>query len=30
MAPRFDYGRHPHRAQVSDHGVVFSAERDRA
>src|SRR4051812_44572589 len=25
IAPRFDYGRHPHRAEVSEHGIVFRA-----
>src|SRR5215217_7931391 len=25
VAPRFDYGRHAHRAQESEHGVVFTA-----
>jgi pentatricopeptide repeat protein len=25
IAPRFDYGRHPHRTEVSDHGAVFRA-----
>jgi GH15 family glucan-1,4-alpha-glucosidase len=25
IAPRFDYGRHPHRAEASDNGVVFTA-----
>jgi GH15 family glucan-1,4-alpha-glucosidase len=25
VAPRFDYGRHAHVAQVTEHGVVFSA-----
>jgi GH15 family glucan-1,4-alpha-glucosidase len=25
VEPRFDYGRHPHRAEVSDNGVVFTA-----
>ena len=25
VAPRFDYGRHPHTAQVTEHGVVFAA-----
>ncbi|CCH88218.1 Glycoside hydrolase [Modestobacter italicus] len=26
VAPRFDYGRHPHRAELSADGVVFSAD----
>jgi GH15 family glucan-1,4-alpha-glucosidase len=25
VAPRFDYGRQPHRAEASEHGVVFTA-----
>jgi GH15 family glucan-1,4-alpha-glucosidase len=25
VAPRFDYGRHPHRTQVTEHGVTFTA-----
>jgi len=25
VAPRFDYGRHPHRTEVTDGGVVFAA-----
>src|SRR3954471_22746152 len=25
ISPRFDYGRHPHRAEVSDDGIVFRA-----
>jgi pentatricopeptide repeat protein len=25
VAPRFDYGRHPHRAELSENGVVFAA-----
>jgi pentatricopeptide repeat protein len=25
VAPRFDYGRHPHNAQLTDHGAVFVA-----
>ncbi|SEO55951.1 glycoside hydrolase family 15 protein [Trujillonella endophytica] len=25
VAPRFDYGRHPHRAEVGDQGAVFTA-----
>jgi GH15 family glucan-1,4-alpha-glucosidase len=25
ISPRFDYGRHPHRTQATDHGVVFTA-----
>ena len=25
IAPRFDYGRHPHRAEVGEHGIVFRA-----
>jgi GH15 family glucan-1,4-alpha-glucosidase len=29
IAPRFDYGRHPHRAEVSDSGVVFTANGTR-
>src|SRR4051794_32252918 len=29
VAPRFDYGRHPHRAEVTDHGVVFAANGQR-
>ena len=26
IAPRFDYGRRPHRTHVTEHGVVFSTE----
>jgi GH15 family glucan-1,4-alpha-glucosidase len=25
LAPRFDYGRHPHRAQLTENGVAFTA-----
>jgi GH15 family glucan-1,4-alpha-glucosidase len=25
ISPRFDYGRHPHRAEISEHGIVFTA-----
>ena len=29
MAPRFDYGRHPHRVETTEHGAVFSANGQR-
>src|SRR3954469_12446424 len=29
VAPRFDYGRHPHRLELTGHGAVFSANGQR-
>jgi pentatricopeptide repeat protein len=29
VAPRFDYGRHPHRLEVTEHGAVFTANGQR-
>src|SRR3954471_14361580 len=29
VAPRFDYGRHPHRVEVTEHGAVFTANGQR-
>ena len=26
IAPRFDYGRRPHRTELTEHGAVFSTE----
>src|SRR5438094_9551878 len=29
IAPRFDYGRHPHHTEVTEHGAVFAANGQR-
>src|SRR5919112_4674790 len=29
VAPRFDYGRHPHRLEMTQHGAVFSGDGQR-
>src|SRR5215217_6074350 len=29
VAPRFDYGRHPHTVEVAEHGAVFAANGQR-
>jgi GH15 family glucan-1,4-alpha-glucosidase len=29
VAPRFDYGRHPHRLETTEHGAVFAANGQR-
>src|ERR671911_228721 len=29
VAPRFDYGRHPHRLEMTEHGAVFSGNGQR-